>query len=149
MESANLASSWIKWCCRQLSAAKDEAETSLAAARIQNEEQKQQMAKVRAQLTQTRGQLQILQAKAEQMEQQLQDSQDQKHCLASELKVRARTYLHASKENVIVTEEGARTPDHKVKSLALYQLSYSGPRLIFRPWVCQCELDKVTRLTHR
>ena len=28
-----------------------------------------------------------------------------------------------------VTEEGARTLDHKVKSLALYQLSYSGPCL--------------------
>jgi hypothetical protein len=27
------------------------------------------------------------------------------------------------------TEEGARTLDHKVKSLALYQLSYSGPCL--------------------
>ena len=27
------------------------------------------------------------------------------------------------------TEEGARTLDHKVKSLALYQLSYSGPLL--------------------
>ena len=30
------------------------------------------------------------------------------------------------------TEEGARTLDHKVKSLALYQLSYSGP-LLGRP----------------
>jgi len=29
----------------------------------------------------------------------------------------------------MVTEEGARTLDHKDKSLALYQLSYSGPCL--------------------
>ena len=33
------------------------------------------------------------------------------------------------KKKRIVTEEGARTLDHKVKSLALYQLSYSGPCL--------------------
>ena len=35
-----------------------------------------------------------------------------------------------SKNKSFVTEEGARTLDHKVKSLALYQLSYSGPCLI-------------------
>ena len=32
-------------------------------------------------------------------------------------------------KKIYVTEEGARTLDHKVKSLALYQLSYSGPCL--------------------
>ncbi len=32
-------------------------------------------------------------------------------------------------QNICATEEGARTLDHKVKSLALYQLSYSGPCL--------------------
>ena len=41
-----------------------------------------------------------------------------------------------AKPNNYVTEEGARTLDHKVKSLALYQLSYSGPACIARPWVC-------------
>ncbi len=35
-----------------------------------------------------------------------------------------------------VTEEGARTLDHKVKSLALYQLSYSGPRLMMSSLGC-------------
>ncbi len=34
-----------------------------------------------------------------------------------------------NKQKTLVTEEGARTLDHKVKSLALYQLSYSGPCL--------------------
>ena len=32
----------------------------------------------------------------------------------------------------MITEEGARTLDHKVKSLALYQLSYSGPCLQYQ-----------------
>ena len=35
----------------------------------------------------------------------------------------------STKDKTFVTEEGARTLDHKVKSLALYQLSYSGPCL--------------------
>ena len=34
-----------------------------------------------------------------------------------------------AKHVIHVTEEGARTLDHKVKSLALYQLSHSGPCL--------------------
>ena len=43
---------------------------------------------------------------------------------------------------MIATEEGARTLDHKVKSLALYQLSYSGPLLrLTKPWGYQFELD--------
>ena len=37
--------------------------------------------------------------------------------------------IHRQNVKTLVTEEGARTLDHKVKSLALYQLSYSGPCL--------------------
>ncbi len=43
-------------------------------------------------------------------------------------KLTAHVLLFA-KWKMLVTEEGARTLDHKVKSLALYQLSYSGPYL--------------------
>ena len=53
--------------------------------------------------------------------------------------------LNEETAKTAATEEGARTLDHKVKSLALYQLSYSGPVLgLTKPWEYQSELDRVT-----
>ena len=43
---------------------------------------------------------------------------------------RPQTYKKIEPKTLCVTEEGARTLDHKVKSLALYQLSYSGPACV-------------------
>ena len=100
------------------------------------------LAESHMQLTDTRGQLHACRAKLETLEQHFQDSQDKLHQLTAELQVSCASFacdmflcwhiLFGGTTKRIITEEGARTLDHKVKSLALYQLSYSGPSLKYQ-----------------
>ena len=72
---------------RQGVAAREEAEATLAAARLQTEGVRQDLAVSQAHLTQARKELHASQGKVDQLEQQCQDLQDQTHQEIAENKV--------------------------------------------------------------
>ena len=72
---------------RQGAAAREEAEATLAAAKLQTEGLRQDLAASQAHLTQTRKELHASQGKVDQLEQQCQDLQDQTHQQMAEIKV--------------------------------------------------------------
>lgn len=69
---------------RQGAAAREEAEATLASAKLQTEGVRQDLA---AHLTQTREELHASQGKVDQLEQQCQDLQDRTHQQIAEIKV--------------------------------------------------------------
>ena len=72
---------------RQGAAAREDAEATLAAAKLQTEGVRQDLAASQAHLTQTRKELHASQGKVDQLEQQCQDLQDQTHQQIAEIKV--------------------------------------------------------------
>ena len=72
---------------RQGAAAREEAEATLAAAKLQTEGVRQDLAASQAHLRQTRKELHASQGKVDQLEQQRQDLQDQAHQQMAEIKV--------------------------------------------------------------
>jgi len=72
---------------RQGAAAREEAEATLAAAKLQTEGVRQDLAASQAHLAQTRKELHAAQGKVDQLEQQCQDLQDQTHQQMAEIKV--------------------------------------------------------------
>ena len=79
---------WLSlFAFRQGAAAREEAETSLAAAQLQTEGLRQELASSHSHLVQTRQELQFCQVKVDELEQQCQDLQDQNHQLSSDLQV--------------------------------------------------------------
>ncbi len=72
---------------RQGAAAREEAEATLAAAKLQTEGLRQDLVASQAHLAQTRKELHACQGKVDQLEQQCQDLQDQTHQQNAEIKV--------------------------------------------------------------
>ena len=72
---------------RQGAAAREEAQATLAAAKLQTEGLRQDLAASQVHLTQTRKELHASQGKVDQLEQQCQDLQDQTHQQMTEIKV--------------------------------------------------------------
>ena len=72
---------------RQGAAAREEAEATLAAAKLQTEGVRQDLAASQAHLTQTRKELHASQGKVDQLEQQCQELQDQTRQQIAEIKV--------------------------------------------------------------
>ncbi len=72
---------------RQGAAAREEAEATLAAAKLQTEGVRQDLAASQAHLAQTRKELHAAQGKVDQLEQQCQDLQDQTHQQMADIKV--------------------------------------------------------------